>query len=480
MKIKRIIIGLLMLFCLNVFGQQQKTIPMTVLPQKTEVQVLEETILQLQAENQVMQKQLEGLEKEVEYYRGDVRTKVAELDDAQSRWLTLLSIVIGAIVMILGVGVPLVLNNKSEKYIEKMLSDAKQEATSAKEQAEKAEKALNSIQPQVETVKEQVTSVTNQVEQAKQAVADIGEIKEHIDAIEKRINEDTIIAEKAAKEVKSSQLSTQAFSEEDSSKAVELYTKAIELNPENSIAYINRGGLMYKLGNIERAMKDFDEAIRLDSNNAMAYYNRGIVKDDMGDEMGALRDYDKSIETNPSFATAYNNRGNLKKKMNNNQGALKDYDRAIELDPNNAIIYYNRGNLKQQILTDYEGALKDYDKAIELNQSFVDAYNNRASALIKLKEYNRALDCVNEAIMIDGNRYVFWNMKGEICMMMKNFEGAVFSYTKALVLNSKDMDSLENRAKCYREMAKVEQNSTKKSELIAKAEADEQEVSSLK
>ena len=32
------------------------------------------------------------------------------------------------------------LNDKNEKYIEKMLSDAKQEASSAKVQAEKAEK----------------------------------------------------------------------------------------------------------------------------------------------------------------------------------------------------------------------------------------------------------------------------------------------------------------------------------------------------
>ena len=105
---------------------------MMVQPQKTEAQVLEETVLQLHAENQAMEKQLKNLEKEMEYYRGDVRTKVTELNEAQSHWLTLLSIVIGAIVLVLGVGVPLALNSKSEKYIEKMLSDAKQEAASAK------------------------------------------------------------------------------------------------------------------------------------------------------------------------------------------------------------------------------------------------------------------------------------------------------------------------------------------------------------
>ena len=66
MKLKYIAIGLMMLFCLNVFGQQQKTVPMMVQPQKTEAQVLEETVLQLQAENQAMEKQLKNLEKEME------------------------------------------------------------------------------------------------------------------------------------------------------------------------------------------------------------------------------------------------------------------------------------------------------------------------------------------------------------------------------------------------------------------------------
>ena len=240
MKLKYLAIGLMMLFCLNVFGQQQKTMPMTVQPQKTEVQVLEETILQLQAENQAMQKQMESVEKDIEICREDVRHKETTINDNQGHWLTILSIVIGAIVMILGVGVPLILNNKSEKYIEKMLSDAKQEASSAKEQAEKAEKALNSIQPQVEAVKEQVVSATEQAKQAKQAVADIGELRTHVDAIEKKINENALAAEKAAKEAQASQLFTQALSEKDRQKAIELYTQAIDFKPDFSEKFFQK------------------------------------------------------------------------------------------------------------------------------------------------------------------------------------------------------------------------------------------------
>lgn len=41
--------------------------------------------MQLQAEKKAMQKQLEIIEKEIELYRGDVRTKISEIDEEQSR-----------------------------------------------------------------------------------------------------------------------------------------------------------------------------------------------------------------------------------------------------------------------------------------------------------------------------------------------------------------------------------------------------------
>ena len=64
MKLKQIVLGLMLLICLNAFGQQKKTTTLAAQPQKVEIQILEETILQLQAENQFLQKQLEKMEKE--------------------------------------------------------------------------------------------------------------------------------------------------------------------------------------------------------------------------------------------------------------------------------------------------------------------------------------------------------------------------------------------------------------------------------
>ena len=106
MKTRHSLAFLMLFVCLNFFGQRSNIVPMQGQPQTTSTQVTtnqQETIKQLQAENEAIQKQLEKMEKDIEVYRGDVRAKEAAIHEDQGHWLTLLSIVIGAIVSILGI-----------------------------------------------------------------------------------------------------------------------------------------------------------------------------------------------------------------------------------------------------------------------------------------------------------------------------------------------------------------------------------------
>ena len=70
---------------------------------------------------------------------------------------------------------------------------------------------------------------------------------------------------------KASEYFTQAISEEDKHKAIELYTKAIELNPNFSEAYSNRGVLKKKSVDEVGAMMDFNMAIEKSPNLAGSF-----------------------------------------------------------------------------------------------------------------------------------------------------------------------------------------------------------------
>ena len=48
--------------------------------------------------------------------------------------------------------------------------------------------------------------------------------------------------------------------------ALKYFNKAIEMDPENFVAYFNRASIKMRLGDIEGARKDFKESENLDKN----------------------------------------------------------------------------------------------------------------------------------------------------------------------------------------------------------------------
>lgn len=428
MKPRYTLTALMLFVCLCVFGQQSKIVSIQVQPQKTSTQVTtnqQELIMQLQAENEAMKAQLEKMAKEIELYREDVRAKEVAINDNQGHWLTLLSIIIGAIVSILGIGLgvvsPILLNIRNNK---------------------KQEEIVESVRSELKT---RIESAANDAKSAKDSLSAVTELKEDIDIIKKEIDKSKKTAERAAKRAMASKLFSQALAEKDLRKAIELYTKAIELNSHFAEAFCNRGYAKYLLGEKEDALLDYDKAIELSPNMPEAYNNRGNAKESLGDENGAIEDFDKAIELNPDYAKAYNNRGIVKRELGDTTGAMIDLNKAIELIQDFPEAYCNRGVLKEKI-GDKNGALLDYSIAIDLNPFFYGAYKCRG-----ILERNAG-----------------------------NFVHAIRDLSRAITLKTTDDELYFERARCYRQLAMNEQNSLDKDHLIGKAEADEKKAKLLK
>lgn len=60
------------------------------------------------------------------------------------------------------------------------------------------------------------------------------------------------------------------------SDAVEQYTAAIRLQPDQAALYDRRGGAYFKLGEIEKSLADFDQAIELEPAREEDHWRRGI------------------------------------------------------------------------------------------------------------------------------------------------------------------------------------------------------------
>ena len=88
----------------------------------------------------------------------------------------------------------------------------------------------------------------------------------------------------------------------ESDRAVEEFTKAIEIEDSNATLYSNRAWTNRDIGNYRQAVLDFDKAIELDSDDADSYGGRRLSHLDLGDPWRAIEDFDKAIELEPREA----------------------------------------------------------------------------------------------------------------------------------------------------------------------------------
>ena len=116
-----------------------------------------------------------------------------------------------------------------------------------------------------------------------------------------------------------------AFNEGDYQKALELYTKAIELNPGSAILHAKRACTLLKKNKLKAAIKDCDKAISINPDSAAPYKFRGRAHRLLGNWLEAHKDLAISCKLD------YDDLANeWLKEVEPNAKKLHDYERTKE------------------------------------------------------------------------------------------------------------------------------------------------------
>ena len=231
--------------------------------------------------------------------------------------------------------------------------------------------------------------------------------------------------------------------EHDYLKAIEHYSKAIELNPRLSGVYNNRGNAYVIKGDLDRAIKDYDKAVELSPEVAEVYNNRGAAYHSNGEFDRAIKDHDKAINLSPECARFYCNRGITYSGKGELGRAIKDYSTAIELNPEYVKAYYNRGGVYSR-KGELGRAIKDYDKAIELNPKYADAYNNRGVAYHSNGDLNRAIKDYDKAIELNVDHTGVYCNRGMSWLSLQNWQKAKSDLTFAKSIGMDIIEAFRN------------------------------------
>ena len=243
--------------------------------------------------------------------------------------------------------------------------------------------------------------------------------------------------------------------------AIQLYTEAIELNPNNAEAYNWRGNIRNSVASIK---------IAVDKNVSVGEKIRSQALDDLN----------RAIQLKPDYSEAYGNRGFLYFTAKDYSAAIADFNKAVELDPTNAQNYIYRSLYWRQVAKDNERGLADLNKAIELEPTNAHAYLNRANFYEHtLKDFARAADDYTQAIRFGKQENLIGYQhyaRGECYKNLKRYADAIDDYTRAIELMERDANfkklipfAYRKRAKCYEAIGDN-----------AKAQADMKEYEELK
>ncbi|WP_009633898.1 tetratricopeptide repeat protein [Synechocystis sp. PCC 7509] len=94
--------------------------------------------------------------------------------------------------------------------------------------------------------------------------------------------------------------------------------------------YTDRGLAKFELADYQAAMQDFSLAIRLNPQNARAYYNRGCTCFLHGDYHHAVSNFTTALQLNPNNSQAYVNRGIARHQLGYQQAAIQDLQQASQ------------------------------------------------------------------------------------------------------------------------------------------------------
>lgn len=154
---------------------------------------------------------------------------------------------------------------------------------------------------------------------------------------------------------------------------------AIDRAPENMQAYFLKGKAMQGLSNDDEAVQLFTKAIELQGDFAEALLLRGQIYLRQAKLADAMADAEAAIASGKEVESGLLLRGSVKEVENKPEEAEADYRQVLELDPFNqqAYTYIGKLYLKNER---YADAVSMMDDAIEMSPVFAQAYELRAEA----------------------------------------------------------------------------------------------------
>ena len=161
-------------------------------------------------------------------------------------------------------------------------------------------------------------------------------------------------------------------------------------------AYLEKGKVQEKLKRFEDAIESYTITLGLDDPTSFALLRIGKCHEKLGNKDLALQFYTKCVEEDSLLDKGWIAITDFYIKNKNYQKALYFIDKAINIDSEN-VLYLKRYAKINNKLNLFEEAEVGFRRALELGNYEIDTWLTRCDILIKLGEYEAAVNNLHQA-----------------------------------------------------------------------------------
>lgn len=179
----------------------------------------------------------------------------------------------------------------------------------------------------------------------------------------------------------------------------------------DNTSFLNQGHLHLSREEFDEAINDFTQALILNPEDAQTYNNRGVAYEKCKSYKLAVADYDRALELDPTLLFPRINRGNAFRLLCDYARSIAAYDDALVVAPNDGSIYSRRAfaHFDQE---DYLAAVRDFEKAQRLGYVTVASAICRGHAYHVLRQPEEAVVALSEAINLDPSNAFAHGLRG--------------------------------------------------------------------
>ena len=184
--------------------------------------------------------------------------------------------------------------------------------------------------------------------------------------------------------------------------AIAHFAEAIKLGAQDGVAEYGWGRALAQRGKSSEAVARFRASLRKNPGDAEAHFSLGFELAKLGRADEAAAAYRAAIQRDPALTAAYKNLGNILARQGKPDEAIALYAKVLEIDPADPRAHYNIGKVLE-VQGKQDEASAFYRKAMKNNAADPDPPNNLAGILFAQGRYDEAAGYYEQALEIDPN-----------------------------------------------------------------------------